>query len=303
MAPVDYIAPSSAVIKHRQNEPEALRLLIAQRRLYTRAKAWQGIRWVGVLVLGLAAPFISLLLPGAAVTIGAISGVWLFIGRTLLTVLEARTMVKAACIQEELDQLLFAMPVTIARSERPEPEEIALLSGREDRFHQVAEKESLLDWYPIDPSDPGAVSVAIAQRSNASYTGRLIRTTVTTWAAAAVLWIAILMVWAAASEISLSNFLLGALFPVLPAVLDVSEYLISTWKAARDRSDLAATIAARLSPGQPTIDGQELLVWQERLFDLRRTTPQIPNWLYRITRRRNEQAMHSAAATLRHNNP
>ncbi len=47
-------------------------------------------------------------------TIGAISGVWLFIGRTLLTVLEARTMVKAACIQEELDQLLFGMPVTIA---------------------------------------------------------------------------------------------------------------------------------------------------------------------------------------------
>lgn len=302
MAHVEYTPPESSVIKQHQNEAPALRLLIAQRRLYTRAKAWQGVRWVGLLVLGLAAPFVALLVPNAAVTIGAITGAWLFAGRTLLTVLEARTMVKAACVQEELDQMLFAMPRTITRSERPEPEEVALMSGRDDRLQQTAKKENLLDWYPIDPADAGAVSVAIAQRSNASYTGRLIRTTVIIWAAVAVLWIVILIVWASVTGISLSDFLLGALFPVLPAVLDVSEYLVSTWKAARDRSDLAATIALRLSSGQPAIDGQELLVWQERLFDLRRTTPQIPDWLYRVTRRRNEQAMDAAAATLRGNN-
>ncbi len=63
MAPVDYVAPDSAVIKHRQNEPARVRLLIAQRRLYTRSEGLARHPMVGVLVLGIAAPFISLLLP------------------------------------------------------------------------------------------------------------------------------------------------------------------------------------------------------------------------------------------------
>lgn len=123
----------------------------------------------------------------------------------------------------------------------------------------------------------------------------------TVWALVATGWLIGLSVWAAATGIELADFLLGALFPVLPAFLDVTEYLISTWKSARDRSDLAATIATRLTAGQPAIEGQELLVWQERLFDLRRTTPQVPDWLYALTRKRNEAAMHAAAASLRRN--
>lgn len=291
----NYSPPSSEQIRRLQNEPFALRLLIAQRRLYSRAKAWQGTRWIGLLILGVGAPFITLLAPTAAVAIGALTGVWLFAGRTIIAWQEASIMVRAAAVQEELDQHLFAMPRTIVRSERPEPEEIVLISGAEEDLQVIAKKENLLDWYPLEPSSDGAVSIAVAQRINASYTGRLIRTTVTVWAIVAVAWLVVLIICAALTGISLSNFLLGVLFPLLPAVLDVAEYVISTWKAAKDRTDLAATIARRLSPGEEGIDGQELLVWQERLFDLRRTTPQIPDWLYRLTRRRNEAAMHAAA--------
>ncbi|MGP5391342.1 S-4TM family putative pore-forming effector [Glutamicibacter arilaitensis] len=295
----NYSPPCSGKIQRAQNEAFALRLLIAQRRLYSRAKAWQGARWIGLLILGIGAPFVTLLMPTAAVAIGAITGVWLFAGRTIIAWREARIMVRAAAIQEAFDQHLFDMPATIVRSERPEPEEIILLSGNDDDLQRVAKKENLFDWYPIDPSSDGSVSVAIAQRINASYTGRLIRTTVKIWAVVSLAWLIALVTWAALLEISLTNFLLGVLFPLLPAVLDVVEYVISTWKAAKDRTDLAATITRRLSPGDDKIDGQELLVWQERLFDLRRTTPQIPNWLYGLTRRRNEAAMHTAAHQLR----
>lgn len=295
----NYSPPCSGKIQRVQNGAFALRLLIAQRRLYSRAKVWQGARWIGLLILGIGAPFVTLLMPTAAVAIGAITGVWLFAGRTIIAWREARIMVRAAAIQEAFDQHLFAMPATIVRSERPEPEEIILLSGNDDDLQRVAKKENLFDWYPIDPSSDGSVSVAIAQRINASYTGRLIRTTVKVWAVVSLAWLIALVTWAALLEISLTNFLLGVLFPLLPAVLDVVEYVISTWKAAKDRTDLAATITRRLSPGEDKIDGQELLVWQERLFDLRRTTPQIPNWLYGLTRRRNEAAMHTAAHQLR----
>jgi hypothetical protein len=46
------------------------------------------------------------------------------------------------------------------------------------------------------------------------------------------------------------------------------------------------------------MEGQDLLVWQERLFDLRRSAPVIPDFLYKLRRKANERAMHSAANQL-----
>jgi hypothetical protein len=207
-------------------------------------------------------------------------------------------MVKAACVQEELDQYLFEMPETIDRSERPSPEDIAVLAGGKRPLREVAKAENLLDWYTVDTASSGITTIAIAQRSNAAYTDRLIRTTVTVWAVIAGLWLVALITWASISGITLANFLLGALFPVLPAFLDVTEYVLNTWKAARDRADLASTITKRFARRDQSIEPQDLLVWQERLFDLRRTTPQVPNWLYKLTRRKNESAMNQTAAQL-----
>ncbi len=295
----DYSAPSSDVIATRQNDKYALQLLITQRRLYTRAKRWQGLRWIGILVLGIGGPFVSLLAPSYAVAIGAIAGVWLFAGRTMFTYAETRTMVRAACVQEQLDQYLFDMPETIVRSDRPSLEDVLLLAGADDAVQETAKREKLLDWYPIDPASSGIVSIAIAQRSNAAYTDRLIRTTVEIWGTSAVVWLVVLILWASLTGMGLSNFLLGALFPVLPAFLDVTEYVLNTRRAAKDRADLASTITRRLSDQDQSIDDQDLLVWQERLFDLRRTTPQVPDWLYKLSRNRNEQAMNRAAVKLR----
>lgn len=83
--------------------------------------------------------------------------------------------------------------------------------------------------------------------------------------------------------------------PVLPAALDAFEYIRSIARAAKDRADLANTIAGRLIDNNP-IEPFELLVWQERLYDLRRTTPQVPDWLYRRLRTKSENAMHAVAA-------
>ena len=293
---VPYSPPTSESIQRRQNDERGLRLLLTQRRLYNRAKRWQGTRWFGLVALGIGAPFVGLLAPELAVAVGAVTGVWLFLGRTALSLLETRAMVRAACVQEAFDQHVFFMPEVIVRSERPTPEEIALVSGPPSSLQAAAEKELLIDWYPVDTATPGITTIAIAQRANASYTHRLIRVTVWTWTIAAGLWISGLVVWALLLDISLANFLLGALFPVLPAILDVVEYVASTWKAARDRGDLARTIEDDLRAGQVT--AQDLLVWQERLFDLRRSTPQVPNWLYRLTRDRNESAMHLVAEQL-----
>lgn len=298
MTSENYMPPTSASIAARQNDDEALRLLLAQRRLYTRAKRWQGARWIGLLVLGVAAPFVSILIPGSAVAVGAITGIWLFVGRTFLTAAEVRTMTKAAAVQEELDLYIFQMPETIERTSRPTIEDIELLVRDKEGLRAAARRERLVDWYDVDPSHPGAETIAIAQRANASYTDRLIRTAVTVWAIVTVVWLAVLLMWSSLSELAFGLILLGVLLPVLPAVLDVADYLRSTWRAAHDRADLARTIESRLEDQEPII-GQELISWQTQLYDLRRTTPQVPDWLYKITRKRNEAAMHAASNRLR----
>lgn len=294
----EYTPPTGAAMAERQNDDEALRLLLAQRRLYSRAKRWQNIRWIGLLILGIAAPFVSVLVPGSAVVIGAVTGIWLFVGRTALAWFEARTMTRAAAIQEALDLYIFEMPRLIDRTSKPSIEDVELLVRSDVGLHKAAEKERLIDWYDIDPSHPGAESVAIAQRTNASYTDSLIRSSVNVWAGVTAVWIIALFAWSALSGLAFGLILLGVIFPVLPAFLDVTEYFRSTWRAAQDRADLATTIQARIEDDQP-ISGQELVAWQVQVYDLRRTTPQVPDWLYKITREKNEAAMHAAANRLR----
>jgi len=294
----EYIPPTSASIAERQNDDEALRLLLAQRCLYTKAKRWQGVRWIGLVVLGVAAPFVSILVPWLAVAAGAVTGLWLFVGRTLLTSAETRTMTKAAAIQEELDLYIFGMPRIIDRTSMPSIEEVELLVQSDVGLREAAERERLVDWYDVESTHPGAETVAIAQRTNASYTDSLIRSAVRVWAVVTVIWLTVLFIWSALSGLAFGLVLLGVIFPVLPAVLDVAEYLRSTWRAAQDRADLARTIQSRIED-ESAVTGQELLAWQVQMYDLRRTTPQVPDWLYKITRNRNETAMHAAAKRLR----
>lgn len=282
----------------RQDEDDALRLLVAQRRLYSRAKRWSGLRWFGMLVIGLAAPVVSVIWPTLAVVSGAVAGLWLFLGRTLLVVAQSATTAKAAALQEQFDFYVFGMPQSIERSTLPSIEEISAVAGPDADIRTVAADEKLLGWYPIDVDDVPTVSVAISQRANAAYADRLLRTTAIVWAVATCTWVVVLVGASVLFELSLLTFLVGVVLPVLPAFLDVVQYVLSVWRAAHDRQDLARSIEIQLKQTEESIDGGDLLVWQSRLYDLRRLAPQVPDLIYRVKRAANERTMRSAALLL-----
>jgi hypothetical protein len=282
----------------RQNDDDALRLLIAQRRLYSRAKRWLGLRWFGMSAIGLAAPIISVVWPEFAVAAGAVAGSWLFLGRTLLVSAQSSATTKAAATQEQFDFYVFEMPASTERSTLPSVEEIASLAGEDSKLRAVADGEKLIDWYPISPDDSGTVTVAISQRANASYSDRLLQSTVVTWATLTTIWSVTLVVVCAVAGVSLSTFLLGAFLPILPSFLDVADYVLGMRRAARSRRDLARSIEQRLKGGPGSIDGSDLLVWQEAMYDLRRSAPQVPDFIYKLKRAANERAMKSAASQL-----
>lgn len=293
----EYAPPASSTIKTRQNDVDALRLLIAQRRLYRRAKRWLGLRWLGMVLIGIGAPVASVLWPSLAVAAGAVAGAWIFVGRTVLAVAQSRVTTQAASVQEQFDFYVFKMPDTTARSTLPSRERIAAVAGPDDQIRKTAESERLVDWYEVNSANSGAVTVAISQRANASYTDGLLRTTAIVWSVATAAWCVVLIVVSLLADLTLETFLLGVLLPVLPAFLDVVQYVVGVWRSASDRADLARAIEGKLG-GDPPPDPQELLVWQERFFDLRRAAPAVPDVIYKLKRKTNERAMRSAVDQL-----
>ncbi len=296
--PLSYQPPTSEQIRGRQNDDESLRLLLAQRRLYSKAKFWLGTRWLGMIVIGIGAPVVSVIWPALAVVAGAAAGLWIFLGRTMLAARQRDLADRAAAVQERFDLHVFGMPNVAPRPSAPSPEEITLAAGGTSGLHDRATKQRLFDWYPIRSENVGAVSVAISQRANAAYTDRLLRKTGAVWAACALIWAVVLVVACVWVNLSFRDFLLGILLPVLPAALDVIEFMRIVRTSAHDREGLASAIQQRLIADSAAPEPGELQVWQDRLYELRRSTPLVPDHIYWLSRKRNEDAMHSAASEL-----
>jgi SMODS-associating 4TM effector domain len=53
---------------------DAYRLLLAQRKLYSKSKKWLTLRWLGMLLIAIAAPVVAVIWPNLAVVAGAIAG-------------------------------------------------------------------------------------------------------------------------------------------------------------------------------------------------------------------------------------
>ncbi|WP_407334679.1 S-4TM family putative pore-forming effector [Dietzia kunjamensis] len=291
----DYEVPTSAEMLAAQNATESLRLLVAQRALYSKSKRWMGLRWIGMAAIAILGPILSVFFPGTAVVAGAVAGLWIFLGRTTLSLCERRQVDQAASLQELFDFRVFGMPNTGARSTTPPIEEINLLSGDDTELQQRVNSQKLRNWYPMDEEQDGLVSVAIAQRANASYADRLLRTTARVWTWIVVVWAAVIVSAGLVVEVALSDFILAMVLPLLPAFLDIWEYRRLIARAADDRRDLAAAIEQKLADGADNLQSQDLLVWQARLFDLRRDAPQVPDFIYWLKRKQNERAMKSAA--------
>jgi hypothetical protein len=252
-----------------------------------------------MVVLALAAPAVSTIWPSQAVVAGAIAGLWLFLGRTVLLAAQSRTTDQAAAVQEQFDFFVFGMPDSAARSIVPTLEEIAAIGGTGQKLESEASEEKLHDWYPFDESDDGVVAVAIAQRANAAYSDRLLRNTAAVWGTAVAAWIVVLTVGAVALHLRFATIVMGIFLPTLPAMLDVIQYIYGVWRSAGERADLARAISERLSGTPDFPDPEDLLRWQERFYALRRTAPQVPDFVYILNRAVNESAMRSAAAQLR----
>ncbi len=162
-----------------------------------------------------------------------------------------------------------------------------------------AAKENLTNWYYFDQRVDGKFAIAIAQRSNAAWSERLLKVNANIWLMTTISWATVAVVVGLVVGLSLEEFLLGVAFPLLPALLDV----IDEWRSTRAAGEVRRAMAdgiERSVRGQADheLSGEDLLAWQGQLYDLRRNAPQVPDLVYKRTRNRNEQAMVAAASQL-----
>lgn len=279
----------------RQNSEGALRLLLAQSRLHTRAKRWLAVRTSGMLVLGLGGPLVSLLWPESAAIVGAITAGWVFLTRVVTDPLQRRLVTKATSIQDSFDRRVFRLPAPSDRS-LPSDEDIATLTRDLAAVMNAKQGARLRNWYPFQQGVPERVNIAIAQRANATYSDRLLRVVDRTWWALLITWLVGLMIVGLVLDVTLGSFMLGLALPVLPAVLDVTEYGKELRIARSQREALRHEIEGAIR--EDSISIEKLEGWQARTLISRRTSPQVPDIIYRLFREKNEDAMNYAARSL-----
>lgn len=286
------------MILQTQNRTEALRLLVAQRRLYSKSKVWFSAKWIGMIISGIVGPVLVSIVPQASVAVGSIAGVWIFLGRTVLHYFQKKNAEQAAAIQERFDLLVFGMPKTSRRVNMPPEEEISLLTGTDEEVLNTANEEQLLNWYHIPKSTPREIAVAISQRSNTVYSYQLLKSTISFWVLSAIFWGILVAAICVFTGMALSTFLLGVVLPLLPALLDVTEHIFALSRSTKDRHALYSEIDSKINANEVEITRENLQDWQKSLFELRRDAPVVPNFIYKIKRKKNEQAMAHAAEKL-----
>lgn len=290
-----YAPPSAARIKAHQDEIGALRLLIAQRKLYSRSKRWLALRLI-IGLIGIFAPIVALVWPNLSVAMGALAGVWIFLSKTTFLKMERQLAARAAAIQELFDIEVFEMPELAARSPMPTPEEVAKLAGPDEKIIAVAKKERLLEWYAVNDGDSGVTAVAICQRTNAAYSADLLKTSARLWLTLVCIWAITLVIMSLSLGFNLNTFLMGVTLPLLPAFLDAATYWQGIKRASSEREAISEEIKDKLAHNNLT--GEDLIIWQTAMYDLRRNVPQVLNFVYKIMRPDNEWSMKSVARQL-----
>lgn len=111
--------PTVPAIKDQQNTDRSLRLLAAQRRLYSDAKAIHNARFAIILAAGTTGAALALTLPSLRPQIGFSVGLLLFVISVMGGSREKRKIKEASSIQEEFDVEIFQIPRNPVLADRP----------------------------------------------------------------------------------------------------------------------------------------------------------------------------------------
>lgn len=290
-------------IPQKQNTHNHLEKLAAQRQLYSDAKALQFISIVVsiplVIIWSIVVAFFS--------NIAVYAGLWGIIASLLESLvfsnIQKLLQEKAAKIQQLFDcEVLQFNWSSLNCGVRVESETIIDASNKFKR--KDPNYASLIDWYPpIVGQLPLYQARIICQRSNVWWDAQLRRRYAL--AIITILFILTLIVFLIGliGGLTLEKFLLAVIAPLAPAyVFGLRQY--TEHNEAANRLDQlredAEALLRELKNGKLTPQDleRESYTLQTQIYDHRRRSPLILDWLYSRLRRKNEEQMNRGAEDL-----
>lgn len=277
-------------IQERQNRPEALEKLAAQRLLYRRAKRMRNIRIALILVvviLGLAASvvgnqeFSHLVLLPVLIT-------W-FLDQQVLKRKESEFKKEAATIQEDFDCFILELPWPSQKGiQRPTPDRIKQLTIEAKSKPKGSER--LRDWYTPDaiPDDP-IFSKIHCQRMSCWWDVNLRRS----WLGGLKLSFIISAFLALCLSV-LTDITVAKLIAIIVSNIRVFAWGLGETKDQEDTIKRLDGIHRNLSkfcnknPPSPS----DIRSIQDEIFGYRRSNSPVPDWLY--WRKRDDQELEAA---------
>lgn len=288
-------------ITSRQNSPENMRLLAAQRCLYSRAKRLAAIQ---VFLAGLTpvAGAIAVALKPDADTWAALAGMIVaFVDTIWLDPKQKRLRNLGASVQEHFDCNVLQLPWNAALAGRhPSPEDIHDAA----EGHTPSSVAPLEDWYPRAVSAlPLYQGRLICQRTNCWWDSKL-RQRYCNWIFGMV-FVLSASVFASGlmNGMSLQKFVLAVMAPLLPAALWAarewrrqSETAVESDRQKEDSESLwGRCVRGEVAEPEVSRRSREL---QDAILVRRRGNAPVFDWVYRRLRRKQEDQMNVAAEAM-----
>lgn len=284
-------------ITAEQNIPGNLRLLAAQRLLYSEAKQFRHWRLIGSIGLAVIAPILLFYQPTTATALTAFGTIWLAIDRLLLKRVETQKVKQAAIIQEEFDTELFKLSWNrMLVGNKVSPEQIGIAVHR-----YKGNYDQLRDWYPDTGSIPYPLNVLICQRINLAWDWQLRRRYAIGIATLTAVYILLLIGFAIATNRLVIDFLLGLLFPALSAVIEGVDVAWDHFHIAHEKEEMANEILSLWEQGLKNphaISKNQCRDIQDCIYTQRSNGPLVPDWWYNRLRNKYEVDMYATARKL-----
>jgi hypothetical protein len=289
-------------ISKLQNEPRQLQRLAAQRQLYSTAKRIFGIQLLlgGPVAIGWSLAVV------ATPEVRGFAAVWgaLISSADLLwlTPWQKRLRERAARIQEAFDCDVLQLSwndIKVGRS--PDPE---LVKEQADKYAKVQSGlPPLINWYaPVVSDLPLDVGRVICQRSNCWWDSKQ-RRRYAAWVLASVIIVTLLMCGLGfIGGFTVEKLFLAILLPLSPAVLlGVRQFLEQTEAATRlDRlKEHAESLWSDMcNGGARTRLADKCRALQDEIFENRKRSPLVFDWIFRKLRNDYDAQMNHGAQEL-----
>lgn len=290
-------------IPQEQNVQRKLELLAAQRQLYSDAKSLQIISLIISVPVVIAWSILVALFPALAVYAALWGIIATFLELLVFSRLQKSIQEKAAKIQQLFDcEILQFNWVSLHCGVRVEPETIIDASNRYKRKNINFTK--LQDWYPVSVGQlPIHQARIICQRANVWWDAQL-RRRYSKWVIIILVSLTIIVLLIGLiGGLSLEKFLLAVLFPLIPAfVFGLRQYTEHNEAATRlDRlRENAEVIVQEVISGRYTLQDleRESYSLQTQIYDNRRRSPLILDWVYSRLKKKDEEQMNKGAESL-----